>query len=212
MRCRRVTFAVDIPSSNDLQRKSIKTITQKHTEDVVSRGHATGAKLAQDGGVMESHGVAAGGIKHRISMCSLSPWIPAEEARKKKVPATDISSHARCGSTTLQRENSLTAGVHEKHPDHMEEQCMDTLMAVSKIAGAEEVPAVHNNRSQQVEQISTSDGRVVSFSSSAVGASDRTIAAVEHHGSLCHWFPMVMHPPTPHIGPPRMWSDTQIGH
>ena len=212
MRCRRVTFAVDIPSSKNLQRKSIKTITQRHTEDVVSRGHAAGAKLAQDGGVMESHGVAAGGIKQRISMLSLSPWIHAEEARKKTVPATDISSHARCGSTTVQREDSLTAGVHKEHPDQMEEQCMGTLIAVSKDAGAKDMPAVHNNRSQQKNQISTSDGRVVSTSSSAVGASDRKIAAVEHHGSLCQSFPMVMHPPTPHIGPPRMWSDTRIGH
>src|SRR4051812_6091085 len=86
----------------------------------------------------------------------------------------------------------------------MGEQRMSALMADSKGGGVEEVSGVHNNRPWQREQISTVGARVVSLSPSVAASSDRTIAAVKPHGSLCPRIPVSVHP-LPPIWVPWQW-------
>ena len=73
-------FSVAVVSSGVLQRGDSEETTNRHTHGLVRDGHAKGAAVVQDGGVVASLKVAAGPGECRDSMQAPLPWIPAAGA------------------------------------------------------------------------------------------------------------------------------------
>jgi hypothetical protein len=200
----RRAFSIAGASSGVLQQGNNKTSTGGHTQGVVSVGHPKGAAVVQDGGVMAASKVTAGVGERGNSMQAPSPWIPAAGAGAAEVPA---ATHTNTRPAGGQRGQSSVDAVSKARPDSMEEQRTGALMEDSVSAGERSVPGHHTKESQQCSRVSASSGGVVPSSPPSAPCSDRRSEAVERHGSLSLFFPVGMHPPTPHMGPLRMRRD-----
>ena len=200
-------FSIAGVASGVLQQGDSKKTTNGHMQGLVSVGQAKGAEVVQDGGVMEASGVAAGVGERGNSMQAPSPWIPAARAGAAAVLAATVASHPNTDPAHSQGVQPTNDGVSQARPDSAEEQRTGALMEDSVCVGERSVPGHHNNEAQEWRRVSTSSGGVVSSSPPSKHCSDRSRGVVEPHGSLSLSFPVGMHPPTPHMGPLRMWSD-----
>ena len=201
----RVAFAADPPSAQHLQQENSHMTTGGHRRGVVRGGQAKGAASAVRGAESESRvGVAAAADTHRISMCTLLPWIPRAGSRGGEVVAVDIPSAGERLSPPLQPPCATIKGVRQAAPHRMEEQRVTALVCDSKTAGAEVVSGQHNRATQARRPVSVLGGGVplaVPTSATPPSASDRRTRVGESHGSLCLRIPVAIDPPTPHMGP-----------
>jgi hypothetical protein len=200
-------FSVAVVSSGVLQRGDSEETTNRHTQGLVRDGHAKGAAVVQDGGVVESLKVAAGRGECRDSMRAPLPWIPAAGAGAAVALGAMVSSHANTSSAGGQGGQLPNEGVSQADRDSAEEQRMGALMKDSVPVGERSVPGHHNKEAQQWRRVSTGAGGVASLSPPSDRCSDARSEAVEPHGPLSLSFPVAMHPPTPHMGPLRMQRD-----